>query len=697
MGREPARISSDSTVEAIRSVLWAESVAVVGASATPGKLGFMTTRSLIQGGYKGRIYPVNSKGGRVFDLPAYCSVSEIPDRLDAVVIVIPAAFVADVLEQSAAKGAKGAIVQAAGFREAGRGDLEDRIKEVSRRTGIRVFGPNIQGLAYLPNKLQAVFFPVIRLAGPLAVISQSGSVTAALSEWAERDGLGLCAAINLGNQSDLTAADYLDAISEDQHAGVIALYLEGVTQGDRLMESLASLTPKKPVVVLKGGRGRAGSRSAASHTGSLAGDHRVFSAACRQCGAVVARDLEDLYDKVKALAHMPPPYGNRVAIISTSGGAGTLASDEAEALGLVVDAMPEALVEELKPGVLPLANLENPLDLADIRGATFVEAAQMVEKHQAADVILISFGDPVSDGVEAVREIQRTVKLPLAVSYMGGGKVEMTSSPEIQQMGVPVFRSPERAMRGISALVRRAALSILRESEAHRDLWPGPGKPTGLFLTEPEGIELLKEYGLTYPDHVLVHSAEDAVQAASRLGYPVVLKAVSPVLIHKSDAGGVVVNLSDARSVAEAYGRIIRCIQRSIPRAAVSGMLVCKQEEPGLEIIVGALRDAAFGPTVMCGLGGVFTETIKDVSFRIAPFEHEEAAGMIKELQGYPLFTGNRGSPPVDISSLTRLLVTVGELVIKRRDIVELDLNPVRVYPKGLSILDVRIRMDQAP
>jgi len=446
-----------STIHSIDSVFNAQAIAVVGASGDPGKFGYMTLDSILKGGYEGKLYAVNPRGGEILGLKACTSLAEVPEPLDAIVVIVPAKLVPGVLKEAAAKGVRGAIIQSAGFREAGRNDLEEEVLAVSREYGIRLMGPNIQGINYLPNKLCAMFFPVIKTRGPLAIVSQSGSVTAALSEWADRDGLGISAAINLGNQTDICEADYLDFFAEDRNTHTIVMYLEGLKDGRRFLGALEKAAYRKPVVILKSGRSETGAKSAASHTGSMAGNHEIFSAACRQYGAVSVQDLVALYDSAKGLACIAPPKDNRIMIISTSGGAATLSVDEAESLGLIIPNLsPELKVELERLGLSPLAHISNPLDLAGIAADHFLESARMVDQYNIADSILINFADPVAGAVEVIRTLASELKASLAMSYMGGGEEEEKGSLEIQRMGLGVFPSPERAVRGIAAVAWRA-------------------------------------------------------------------------------------------------------------------------------------------------------------------------------------------------------------------------------------------------
>jgi acyl-CoA synthetase (NDP forming) len=450
-------LNHNSTINAIDSIFKARSIAVVGASADPLKFGYMTMDSLLKAGYAGRLYPVNPKAEEIMGLKAYGSVGELPGEVDCVVIIVPAKFVAAILAEAARKGAKGAIIQSAGFREAGRPDLEEEICRAARDLGLRIMGPNIQGINYLPNKMCAMFFPVIDLQGPVAVITQSGTITTALGEWAADEGLGISAAVNLGNQVDICEADYLDYFAQDPNTGAVAMYVESPKNGPRFLNSLAHATLRKPVAILKAGRTAVGAKSAASHTGAIAGRYAVFKAACRQAGAVTAENLPTLYDQAKALATLRPPQGNRIVVISTSGGAATLASDEGETLGLRFPELPPALKADLaKLNLPPLAHLDNPIDLVSLDAEHFRQVALLVDRHGVADIILISYGDPVTGGDAVVEHLAATLKAGVCVSYMGGGKEEVRSRFTIHRAGIPVYPSPERAMRGIAAAVWQA-------------------------------------------------------------------------------------------------------------------------------------------------------------------------------------------------------------------------------------------------
>lgn len=689
--------SEDRAIGVIRRVFNARSVALVGASQEPTKYGFMTLNSIIRGGFQGEIYPVNPRGGEILGRKVYPSVGAIPGRPDLVIIIVPVNLVAGVLREAGQMGVPAALIATGGFRESGRLDLESELLCISREYGIRIIGPNIAGINYLPNKLCAMFFPVITTFGPIGIISQSGTITNGLSEWAAYEGIGISAAINLGNQIDLCESDFLDFLSQDDPTRVIAMYLDGVKDGRRFMGSLARATARKPVVILKGGRTHAGQRSASSHTSSMAVDYRVFSAACIQSGAVLAEDLETLFDCSKALAMIRPPKGKRVLTVSTSGGANTAAMDEAEKQDLAVPPLGEEFLSNLKNlNLSPLAALSNPLDLVSLSAEEFRKVFLLADKLDAADLFLINYGDPVEGASEAAEEIRDKVGAGVAVSYFAGGEEEKQGRIKIQAAGIPVFPTPERAIRGLASVCRAATY---REGLSKRggvitmdsQRFSPSGNVDRTFLTEPEGIQYLESYGIPYPPHGMAATRADAVEVAEKIGYPVVLKIVSPEILHKTEIGGVLKGLTSAQEVGAGFDLLISRARSTSSRARIQGVLVCRQLEEGPEAIIGSVEDAVFGPLIMFGLGGIFAEIFNDVAIRVLPIHQSDAEEMIQEIKGYPLLKGARGGAQVKIENLVQMLMSVSRLVEEKREIKELDLNPVHLSERCISALDVRI------
>jgi len=432
----------------------AESVAVVGASTKPGKLGHEILSNIIRGGYQGRVYPVNPRADTILGLQVYPSVADIPSDLDLVVAVIRADLVPGALREAAGKGAGAGIIISGGFREAGREDLEEELRAVVNDSGMRLVGPNCQGINYRPNRLCASW-PLVMASGSMAVISQSGTVAATLAGWAVDEGLGISATVSLGNQVDVCETDLIEFFSHDDATRVMALYLEGAKDGRRFLEVAKRTIPAKPIVVLKSGRTESGQRAAASHTRSLAGNDGVFDGACRQFRIVRASSIESLYDSAKALEMLELNGGNRIVIVTSSGGCGILATDAAEHCGLKVVPLPPAVRTELgQGGLLPTAILSNPLDLTVAPAEHYAAAVAVAERHDLADVYLLIFGDPIPGATEVVQRLKARMGARFAVAYLGGGEIEKVERVSLHAAGIPVFPTPQRAIRAIGDTVR---------------------------------------------------------------------------------------------------------------------------------------------------------------------------------------------------------------------------------------------------
>ncbi len=431
----------------------AHSVAVIGASTNPDKLGNVILLNIKTGGFQGKIYPVNPKEKEILGFPVYASIDKIPEIIDLAVIVIPSTSVPDALRQAAAKGAGAAIIISGGFREAGRFDLEKELLDIVADTGIRLVGPNCQGINYIPNKLCASW-PIITTPGSMAIISQSGTVAATIAGWAEEEGWGISASVSLGNQIDVNETDLIEHFSGDQNVHSIALYLEGAKDGRRFLDVAHRGIAQKPLVVLKSGRTSGGQRAAASHTKSMAGKDEIFDAACRQFGIARAVDIEGLYDLSKGLASLKPGDGRRLMIVTSSGGSGILAVDNAEKCGLVIEPLPGDTIEKLRNADIPAnATLANPLDLTVATALEFNNALQVLSESDLADLYLLIFGDPIPGAANTSIWLKERIGPKVAVAYLGGGEIEKQERKILHQAGIPVFPTPERAVNALGAVV----------------------------------------------------------------------------------------------------------------------------------------------------------------------------------------------------------------------------------------------------
>ena len=431
----------------------ARSVAVVGASTNPDKLGHVILANIMAGGYTGHVYPINPKEKEILGTPVLSSIDEIPEKLDLVVIVVPAVLVPGVLRQAAAKGAGAAVIISGGFREAGRIDLEKELLDISTETGIRLVGPNCQGINYVPNKLCASW-PLITTPGHMAIVSQSGTVAATLAGWADEEAWGISSTVSLGNQIDVNETDLINTFAEDENIHSVALYLEGAKDGRKFLEASQKMIHKKPLIVLKSGRTAGGQKAAASHTKSMAGRDDIFDAACRQYGIVRANDIESLYDMSKALAALQIEKGNRLMIITSSGGSGILAVDNAEKHGISVPPLPKDVAELLRQADIPSnATLANPLDLTVATAQEYKNALQTLIQADIADLYLLIFGDPIPGAAETAAWLKQEIGPKVAVAYLGGGEVEKEERIRIHKAGIPVFPTPERAIIALSSVV----------------------------------------------------------------------------------------------------------------------------------------------------------------------------------------------------------------------------------------------------
>jgi len=440
-------------MNSLESVFNAQSVAVVGASTNPEKTGHEILRNIVDGGYQGKVYPINPKAEEILGLSCYPSIAEIGKPVDLVVIVVPSRFVPEVIEEAGKNGAKGAVIISGGFSEIGNDELESQVVKTAEKYGVRIIGPNCQGFNYTPNKLCASW-PLITKPGSIAIISQSGTVGATLEMWAEEEQIGLSGFVALGNKSDINEIDLIDFFKDDPTTNVISLYIEGVRDGKRFMEIVREARKKKPIVVLKPGKTEKGMQAVQSHTHSIAGKDEIFNAVCKQTGITRAKNIDELYDFSKGMGFMRKPKGNRLLVLTSSGGSGILATDMAEENGIDIAALPEQLKAELKEALPPQCVIANPLDLTgDASAERYQTAAEIALKEPSIDSILLIFGDPIPRAAQVVRELRDKTDKEIIVAYLGGGSVEKDEKIIMHQHGIPVFPTPERAVGALKELL----------------------------------------------------------------------------------------------------------------------------------------------------------------------------------------------------------------------------------------------------
>jgi acetyltransferase len=688
------------------------SVAVIGASRDPNKVGHAILKNIIESGYKGRVYPVNPKADSVLGLTAYKSVLDIPDEVDLAVIVIPAQNVLDVMEECGRKSVKFAIVISAGFKEIGGEGIkrEKKLVEIARKYGIRVVGPNCLGIIDMHTPINATFGPQPQRKGGIAFISQSGAMLTAILDWSSKVGIGFSNIVSLGNKADLNEIDFVEYLGENPETKVILLYLESISDGRRFIQVTSAVSRKKPIVLLKGGVTEAGARAALSHTGAMAGGVTALKAAMKKAGVILVSSLSELFDIAIAFANQPIPQGGRVGIVTNAGGGGVVTSDLAILRGLKLASLSPSTIDVLRKSLPPMAAIYNPVDvLGDARADRYRVAIETLLRDPNVDALItILTPQAVTEPEETAKVIIEMSRLyiekPILSVFIGGEKVEKAVKLLIDN-GIPVYDMPEKAVAALSGMVMyrelREYLAKIAESIEVYDV----DKSTALsiirkalqenrrVLLESEAKDLVKSYGIPVAPTKLARNEEEAVEIANSMGYPVVLKIASPDITHKSDVGGVVMNIRSDEEVREAFRTIIINVRRYAPNASIYGVVVQKMVPKGREVIIGTTKDPIFGHIIMFGLGGVYTELFKDVSFRLAPLSLYEAKEMVMETKAYTLLKGFRGEPPADIPSVINTLIRVSKLVTDVPQIVEMDINPLFVYEEGVGALAVDVKI----
>lgn len=687
------------------------SIAVIGASTDPTKLGHAVLKNLVEGGFSnvGQVYPINLSADEILGLKAYPSVLEVPGPIDLAVIVIPYQHVPDALCTCGEKGIPAAIVISAGFREAGREGLERELEliDLAKEYKLRLIGPNCLGVIDTFTPMNASFAAGTPPKGPMAFMSQSGALGTAVLDIALAGRLGLSKFVSLGNKADVEEIDLLKAWADDPNTNVILIYSEGMQNGQEFIRVARDVSRKKPIVAIKSGVTQSGSRAVSSHTGSLAGSEQAYQAAFHQAGVLRAKSMESLFDMALSLGYQPPMEGNNIAIITNAGGPGILATDALERFGLSLARLKNETIKALEQYLPDAASAANPVDvLGDARADRYRFALETVASDENVKALLIVLTPQAMTEIEAtaraVGELAQNTEKPILACFMGESKVE-TGIEILQKMGVPNYAFPERAALAFRAKADYREVKNRSEPEYETfdvdrqvvsDLFNEIRSNGRVSIGDFEARDILAAYGLQVPESQIAASPDEAVEIAERIGYPIVLKIASPNILHKTDVGGVKVNLGDQEEVRDAFELMVYRAQRYVPEANILGCLVQEMvPSGGLEVLVGMNRDPQFGPLVTFGLGGIYVETLKDVTFRVAPVSVQDAREMLDEIRARALLDGVRGKPAVDKDAIVDTLLRVGQLVQDFSEIVELDINPLIVYPRqqGAIAIDMRL------
>jgi acetyltransferase len=691
------------------------SVAVIGASSNPTKLGHAVLKNLVEGGYKknGQVYPINQRADEILGLKVYSSVKEVPGTIDLAVIVIPYPYVPSILRECGEKGISAAIVISAGFREAGQVGLERELEliEIAEQYGLRLIGPNCLGVIDTNTPINASFASGTPPNGPMAFMSQSGALGTAVLDIALAGRLGLSKFVSLGNKADVDEIDLLNAWQDDPNTNVIMIYTEGMTNGQKFIKVAREVTRHKPVVAIKSGVTQSGSRAVSSHTGSLAGSEQAYQAAFRQAGVLHVNSMEELFDVSAAIGYQPALQGDRIAIITNAGGPGILATDALERAGLTMARFEGQTIQALVQYLPDAASAANPVDvLGDARSDRYKFVFEIIINDPNVDGILVLLTPQamteIDETATAVGELSKNTEKPILACFMGEKQVK-SGIDILTTYNVPNYSFPERAARALrgKADYRRILQRPIPEYEnfdvdrkAAQKIFEQVRQEGRLSIGDAEARGILQAYGMRIPRSIVAETPAQAVEFASDIGYPVVLKIASPDILHKTDVGGVKVGLSNAEDVRDAFELMMYRAQRYVPEARLWGCLVQEMVPAGgLEVLVGMNRDPQFGPLITFGLGGIYVETLKDVTFRVAPLSKEEARDMMNEIRAHALLDGVRGMPPADKEAIVDTLLRIGQLVLDFPEIVELDINPLMVYEEnqGAIAIDMRLIMKE--
>ena len=694
------------TRRSLAPFLCPRSVAVIGASRDPSKVGGSVLANLRSAGFPGRIVPVNSRATMVQGLAAAPSLLAVEGAVDLAVITVPAPAVLPALEDCVAKGVGGAVVISAGFREsdADGKKREAELREWLRDRPIRVLGPNCLGWIRPSRRLNLTFAPGMPDVGGIAFISHSGALAVAILDWARERRMGFSLFASLGNQADITEADVLRAVTEDPETRVIAGYVEGVADGRCFFEALRAAAAVKPVVLLKAGRSPEGARAVSSHTGALAGSDLAFDAAVVQAGAVRAATVEELFDLARALVSQPLPRGRRLLVVTNGGGLGIVATDAARDAGLEVGPLDAAVTERLAGVLPPAASCANPVDLVgDADAARYGNALHAVGGAGADALLVVLTAQAATDAPGVARAVigaTRGWPIPVAAAFVGGARVA-PGARALEEAGIPCYPFPEPAVRtlgGMARLFERRARPLGPPCPAATSATVGEvvarlRAPGGHALGMRELAPVLESYGIPCATARPAASPAEAAAVAAALGFPVALKVLSPDITHKSDVGGVRLGIGSATEVAEAATAMLAGVRAARPQARIEGVLVQRMAPAGKELLLGMVRDAQFGPMVVVGFGGIYVEVLKDTAARLCPLTTTDALAMLDELRMAPVLKGVRGEAPVHLDALAEAICRFGRLAVDAADVAEMEINPLVVDARGVMAVDARARM----
>jgi acetyltransferase len=707
-------------MHSLKSLFSPDGIVLIGASQDPSKLGYVLARNLIYSGFPGKVHFVNPKGGTLFNQPIHSRLSAVPDPVDLAVILVPAMAVPENLRECGQRGIRAVIISSGGFKETGEQgeDLENACLSIAREYQMRLVGPNCVGLIDTHLPMNTTFLPHSDLPpGEIAFISQSGAICDIAIDWARSQGFGLSLLVSLGNQADVSESDVLQPVSADQHTRVLAMYLEGVRNGRHFLQEARRVSRQKPIITLKVGKYSGGQRAAASHTGALAGQENAYEAAFRRAGVIRANTTEELFDWARALAWCPPIQGSSIAILTNAGGLGVIASDAVENVGLELAELQAPTQERLRSLLPPAASVFNPVDmLGTATPEQYASCLKILFEDPSVHGILIIIPPPpvrsAEEIAQAIIPVLHNCPKPAVVALIGDQSIHNAINI-FHQARIPEYRYPEKAASALAALFQYSR-GLDAAGDAGSPVFPVDRKrvehilaaaihlkpSTSIWLPQEVIADILTAYGIPVPPVKLAHTAQEAVQIAQQLGMEnpaqsFVLKVVSPDILHKSDIGGVLLDLKDALAIETGFEQIMQNARSAHPQAEIQGVLVQPLIPPGQEVIIGAVQDAQFGPLIMFGSGGVEVEGLKDIAFALAPLNLQDAEYLLEKTWAGRKLRGYRHLPPADRRGVLETLSRLAQLAVDFPQIAEVEINPLRALPDGMGVfaLDARLRV----
>jgi acetate---CoA ligase (ADP-forming) len=704
----------DSDVRSLDPVFRPRTIAVIGASRSPGTVGYEIVHNLLTEGFTGALYPVNPNATSVHSVPAYASIADVPGPVDLAVITVPKERALAAAEECGRHGVRALVVITAGFKEVGPAgaEREQQLLEIAHRYGMRMIGPNCLGVVSTAadTRMNATFAPIMPPAGPVSFMSQSGAMGVTILDYAAEYGIGIDHFVSVGNKADVSGNDLIEYWAVEDSTRVILMYLENFGNPRKFTRIAREVTKRKPIIAVKAGRTAAGARAASSHTGALAGLDSATDALLAQCGVIRVDSVEELFDMAMAFGHLPVPGGNRVAIVTNAGGPGIIITDACEALGLSVAELSAETQARLRQNLPEEASVRNPVDMiATATPESYRLALEAVLADPNVDAAIAAFVPPLrvkqQDVARSIVAAQRTCpdKPMLAVLMGRAGLPE--GRAELREAGVPAYIFPESAARALAAMYRyrrwlERPAGTVRAFDVDRDTVQAiiaRGQQDGVdYLDRNAVLSVLEAYGIPTVRAHPARTADEAADVAARVGLPVVLKIDSPDVVHKTDVGGVALDLRTAEDVRSAFDSLVERVTAQVPGARIDGVTVERFITGGRETIIGVSQDPAFGPVIMFGLGGIYVEAIRDVTFRVQPVSDIDADEMIRSIRAVRLLEGMRGERPSDLNVLSEAIQRVSQLVGDHPQILEMDINPFIVFEEGAVAVDARIRVAPA-